>query len=162
MSKKKYPPIKLEDAEKLAKNWRKYYAKLLDAYLNKDKKKNVVINVDSNNPSIFRGFKIPLKDLKNILKVAKKYNKQKKKAEKINAVRAYIAMGEPDSERDEGLVHILLLPVAGNIDKTKPKNLKGNDLFLNNEGQSVIYDFTTPCPNICDTDSPLYKSDLSK
>ncbi|WP_157280254.1 hypothetical protein [Pedobacter borealis] len=160
MNKEKYPPIQLKEAEQLAKNWREYYAKLLNAHLNENKQKTIVVNVDSNGSDIFRGFKIPLKDLKNILKVAKKYNKQKKKAEKINAVRAYLAMGEPEGGENNGIVHVLLLPVAGNKDKTVPPGThspKGSDLFTNEEGDSVIYDFTTPCPNICDTDSPLYK-----
>lgn len=164
MSKEKYPPIELKIAEQLTENWREYYAKLLTSHLNNNDKKTSVINVDSNSPLVFRGFKIPLKDLKNIMKVAKKYNKQKKKAEKINAVRAYLAMGEPAKGKDDGLVHVLLLPVAGNVDKTTPPAtasgpIKGSDLFINEDGDSVIYDFTTPCPNICDTESPLYKKD---
>lgn len=158
---KKYPPIELGAAKKLTKNWRTYYADLLRAYKNRDPKKEVVIEVTPNDPDIFRGFKIPLKDLKSILKAAKQYNKGREKDEKINAVRAYLAMGEPDHSNDQSPVHILLLPVAGSKDKPSSPALKAavkdQDLFIVQE-QSTIYDFTTPCPDMCDIESPLYKS----
>jgi len=31
----------------------------------------------------------------------------------------------------------------------------GNDILYSSSGDSAIYDFTQPCPNTCDTDSPL-------
>ena len=156
MSQEEYPPIALEDAQKLTFNWRTYYAALLNSLKNEQNKKNEIVSapIAPDDLEVFRGFNIPLKDLKNLVKIAKKYNKDRAKSEKINAVRAYFALGEV-TPNGPGPVHVLLLPVAKNKDKVYPK---GQDLFEIEEGESAIYDFTTPCPDICDTESPLFRS----
>jgi hypothetical protein len=59
--------------------------------------------------------------------------------ESVVDVRAYIGV-------DENGVNKLML-VGVDID--------GNDL-IDDANKQYIYDFTKPCPNTCDVDSPLY------
>ncbi|HWW40958.1 hypothetical protein [Pedobacter sp.] len=154
MTQKQFPPINLELAKALTTRWRSYYADLLRAYKNRDPKKKIVINVTANDQDVFRGFTIPLKDLKNIVAAAENHNKKKKnKDNQIDAVRGYLAMDAPSSEGRPGLVHILLLPVAGNKDVThvSPTDEDGTGTL-----ESSIYDFSAPCPDVCDVSSPLY------
>nr|WP_199081057.1 hypothetical protein [Pedobacter sp. ASV19] len=154
MTQKQFPPINLELAKALTTRWRSYYADLLRAYKNRDPKKKMVINVTPNDQDVFRGFTIPLKDLKNIVAAAENHNKKKKnKDNQIDAVRGYLAMDTPSSEGRPGLVHILLLPVAGNKDVThvSPMDEDGTGTL-----ESSIYDFSAPCPDVCDVSSPLY------
>jgi hypothetical protein len=154
MTQKQFPPINLELAKTLTTRWRTYYADLLRAYKNRDPKKKIVINVTPNDQDVFRGFTIPLKDLKGIVAAAENHNKKKKnKDNQIDAVRGYLAMDEPGSEGRPGLVHILLLPVADNKDVThvSPTDEDGTETQ-----ESAIYDFSAPCPDVCDVSSPLY------
>lgn len=59
--------------------------------------------------------------------------------EGVANVRAYIGIDENGTNK--------LMLVAVNAD--------GNDMINEDLGQ-FIYDFTKPCPSICDVDSPLY------
>ncbi|TGD56650.1 hypothetical protein [Flavobacterium humi] len=54
-------------------------------------------------------------------------------------VRAYIGVD------DDGVNKLMLVGVDAD----------GKDL-INDSNQQYIYDFTQPCPNTCDVDSPLY------
>jgi hypothetical protein len=154
MTQKQFPPISLELAKALTTRWRTYYADLLRAYKNRDPKKKIIINVTPNDQDVFRGFTIPLKDLKSIVAAAENHNKKKKnKDNQIDAVRGYLAMDTPSSEGRPGLVHILLLPVADNKDVT---NVSPTDEDGTGTLESSIYDFSAPCPDVCDVSSPLY------
>lgn len=92
----------------------------------------------ADSKQIFRGFHIPVADLETLLK----------EAGDIDGVRAYFALQTPfdpltpDVDKD---IHIYLVPVKDNIDICEDPN-----------GNSNVCDFTTPCPKICDTSSPLY------
>lgn len=131
-----YPPVEPNVAEQLTLNWRDYYAGL----------------TGTDPQDAFRGFKIPIEDLQRLVDIASKDNK-------IDAVRAYLAIGRPLQNGEiPGMedLHILLVPVAAN-------GGTGTDILEVNavvDGKSVmvpsIYDFTTPCPAQCDFSSPLY------
>ena len=134
-----YPPVEPGVAEQLTLNWREFYA---DA-------------TGTAPEDAFRGFKIPLEDLLKIVEIAQK-------DAKINAVRAYLALGR---ELENGQVpgsqdiHILLVPVAENGGTGKdilqvPEVIDSKTVMV-----SSIYDFTTPCPAQCDFTSPLYSID---
>jgi hypothetical protein len=119
-----FPTIPLDVAEEGTDNWRDFYqfsTKTLDTR------------------QIFRGFHIPVADLKTLLE----------EAGDIDGVRAYFALEAPfdpltpEAEKD---IHIYLVPVKDNVDICQDPET----------GESNVCDFTTPCPKICDTSSPLY------
>lgn len=154
MTQKQFPPINLDLAKALTTRWRTYYADLLRAYKNRDHRKQIAFSVTPNDKDIFRGFTIPLGDLKKIVEAAENHNnKEKNKDNQIDAVRGYLAMDEPIDKDTPGLVHILLLPVAKKIDIT---HVSENDENGTETQESAIYDFSAPCPDVCDTSSPLY------
>ncbi|WP_316833506.1 hypothetical protein [Pedobacter nutrimenti] len=154
MNQKPFPPINLDTAKALTTRWRTYYADLLRAYKNWNNKEQIDINVTPNDKDVFRGFTIPLDDLRKIVTTADNHNNKKKnKDNQIDAVRGYLAMDEPIDKDTPGLVHILLLPVAKKIDIT---HVSGTDEDGTEIKESAIYDFSAPCPDVCDTSSPLY------
>jgi hypothetical protein len=83
-----------------------------------------------------RAFNIPMVD---ITQLAEFY--------KCTSVRAYLAMTVPG---DISTLKIVLVPV----------DASGNDILsvptADGAAQSSIYDFTSPCPQICDINSPLF------
>lgn len=102
--------------------WREYYA---------------LRTATEDASKIFRGFLIPLDDLKSLLATAD-----------ITGVRAYLALkNQPTPEEivEPNDVHIYLVPVRDNV-----------DLCESPTGKSNVCNFTSPCPNVCDLDSPLY------
>lgn len=141
MSRITHDPISLDEAIKVTEAWRVFYA-------------NVIGEQDPNSPNVFRGFTIPISDLENL------YNFAKENPE-ITGVRAYIAKGDciPNGEVMGDKIHIVLLPIEGDAENTKQgtpglpitKDIYGKD------GKSMIFDFTTPCPELCDFNSDLYK-----
>jgi uncharacterized NAD-dependent epimerase/dehydratase family protein len=156
-NKEKFPTVPLKEGEGLTHNWRKfYYSGIIDP-------ENTTPNVE-NGTDVFRGFRIPLEDLTNIVAVATKYNNEildrKSLESPIKAVRIYLAKGSP-AKNIQGDVHVLMVPVAGGED-TGIKSASASDQnngkdLLTIDGQSAIYDFSTPCPDQCDTTSALYK-----
>lgn len=88
-----------------------------------------------------RAFNIPMVD---ITELAEFY--------KCTSVRAYLAMEIPG---DISTLKIILVPVdaLGNDILSIP----GVDGATATE-QSTIYDLTSPCPQICDINSPLFQS----
>jgi len=88
-------------------------------------------------PNYIRAFNIPMVD---ITELAQFY--------KCDSVRAYLAMEVPG---DITTLKIILVPV----------DPAGNDILNVPDGsgtmQSTIYDFTSPCPQLCDIDSPLFQ-----
>jgi len=125
------PPVPVDDAAQMTANWREYYG-----------------NITGTDPhDALRAFRIPLEDLEDMVAMARK-------DANITSVRAYLALGEAAGNTiiDPDVVHILLVPVA---DSTPT----GTDILEVTEGGktvSTIRDFTTPCPAICDVNSPLY------
>lgn len=92
------------------------------------------------DPNYIRAFNIPMVDIKEL---AEFYA--------CPSVRAYLAMETPG---DITTLKIVLVPV----------DAKGNDILsvpvktdANVVDQSSIYDFTSPCPQLCDLNSPLFQ-----
>lgn len=98
--------------------------------------RNYISNLDPA-PNYIRAFNIPMVD---ITQLAKFY--------KCDSVRAYLSMAIPG---DVTSLKIILVPVdaAGNDILSIPDNTGA--------AQSTIYDFTSPCPQLCDINSPLFQ-----
>jgi len=88
------------------------------------------------NPQYIKAFNIPMQDIINLSNFTK-----------CPSVRAYLSM---TSTTDVSTLKIILVPVdaLGNDVLSVPGPL-GTD-------QSSIFDFTTPCPQTCDVNSPLF------
>lgn len=152
----KIPNVPVEKAIRLAANWRSFYAEIYNDSVENHHK------IDPDGNEVFRGFRIPLEDLEQLLKIAHKFNSEN--PEKINSIRAYLVK---DSDNISHLkdIHVILLPVVGG-NEMKPFPLKGvapygTDMLQMEDRalgttESVIYDFTQPCPTECDPESELY------
>jgi hypothetical protein len=101
--------------------------------------------------NIPRAILIPIDDL---LAIAQKYtiiDDEGNVKSTLKGVRTYFAIKVTDQDLPD---EVTALVVA--------VDLKGNDLINTTVGlggdeeESEIYDFTTPCPTECDTESPLY------
>jgi len=155
----KMPTVPVQKAIELTTNWRTFYADIYNDSTQNLKK------IDPDGQDVFRGFRIPLDDLEQLLEVAKKFNAEN--SEKINSVRAYLVKDTEDVSRLSD-IHIILVPVVGGKE-IEPFPLQsvaphGSDLLqMENKTlgvtESVIYDFTTPCPTQCDPESELYSSE---
>lgn len=88
---------------------------------------------------VLRGFYIPMKDIMDLAKMH----------EEAIAVRGYFTLADPKHFTD---VKIALVPV----DKHGKDILHRPGKAGEEEGHSTIYDFTQPCPHLCDKESPLY------
>ncbi|RQO30688.1 hypothetical protein DBR32_08120 [Taibaiella sp. KBW10] len=142
-----FPPITPEEARDLTSTWRTYFAQSLGIE-------------DPNSTDIFRGFRIPLVDLKNIMEDIDYYNAQ---GGDINSIRVYLAKNNLESN-DANDIHVLLLPIDGGEPMGNGETNEypfGKDVLqmrrtVSSPVTSTIYDFTTPCPKQCDVSSPLY------
>ncbi|WP_118975671.1 hypothetical protein [Taibaiella koreensis] len=138
MSEFSHPPVPEDQAIAWTTNWRNYYGS--------------ITGTDPNDA--LRAFKIPLEDLQALVDMAKDDNN-------IDSVRAYLALTE-DRVGDvinASEVHIVLVPVAKNPNIMPPVPDPGIDILqASKAGKTVstIMDFTTPCPAMCDFQSPLY------
>lgn len=101
------------------------------------------ISQDSVLPT--QSFTISANDLIGVLGP----NNQQKMHElcSYNAVRAYLGwMQAPNGSSN---LHLFITPVDQN----------GQDVILSTaDGEKFVYDLTTPCPNTCDVNSPLYNA----
>ena len=137
--------IPCEEAEKWTKAWR------------------------DKHPKACKAFLVPVVDLLEVLnemgvlkdKVAEKA--QKEACIKGLRIRAYGAIGS-DDEGKEAEEKLLIVGTKYNR-KTKiyhdiiNEEIDGDNIKLNSFGDPIvssgIYDFTSPCPNTCDDESPL-------
>ncbi len=97
------------------------------------------------NPDFIRAFEIPLDDLVNAAALTQKYGGV--------GVRAYIGL---NAEGDPNSAKLAIVPI----------DVKGNDILkvpmqegqkaVADEEESTIFDFTNPCPQACDLNSPLF------
>ncbi len=98
--------------------------------------RNFVSQIEPNN--YIRAFYIPMEDIMNLAKFH---------TEAV-AVRAYLGLPSKD---DVTAIKLVLVPVtAKNTDILSVPGITG-------EVQSAIYDFTSPCPQACDIQSPLFE-----
>lgn len=151
-----FPPVDPEKAKLLTANWRDYYTAIYN-----NPKPPVIPPISPDGESVFRGFRVPLDDLTQILEVIQKYNGSSEHEDKINSIRVYLAKDSAD-EKIMDDIHILLVPVVGGQPIPGPGLTKyGKDMLETDAGSkgsvSTIYNFSTPCPRQCDISSPLYK-----
>ncbi len=148
------PSIPVKEAVTLTSNWRTYYAAL-------STEANPAQPISPNSPEVFRGFRIPLEDLEKIIAVAREYNE--KNASPINSVRAYLVKDTPDIRHNKD-IHLILVPVVGGKEMQAGLSPFGTDLLgpkgVEDETDTFIYDYTSPCPAQCDTESILYSNEF--
>jgi hypothetical protein len=68
---------------------------------------------------------------------------------KFDQMRVYIGAINGLNEGDPLIFKLFLVPVDNDGFDRIPKDL---------DGKEFVYDFNVPCPNTCDTVSPLYKA----
>jgi len=92
------------------------------------------------NPDYIHAFNIPMQDIASLADFTK-----------CPSVRAYLGMSNP---KDISTLKLVLVPVdSSNIDILSIQVPDGSGGLVD---QSSIYDFTSPCPQNCDIDSPLF------
>ena len=97
--------------------------------------RNYISGIDPS-PDYIKAFNIPMADIQQL---AAFYQ--------CPSVRAYLSMAIPG---DISSLKIILVPVdANNQDILSVPSPGGSD-------ESSIYDLTTPCPQLCDINSPLF------
>jgi len=105
---------------------------------------------ESNIP---RAILIPIHDLLAIIQKYTTVDDEGNVRSSLKGVRTYFAIKATDQDLPD---EVTALVVA--------VDLKGNDLINTGNGvgaggdeeESEIYDFTKPCPDVCDKESPLY------
>ena len=115
-------------------------------------------------PDNCKAFLIPAIDLVEVLndmgilgKSATKKAKEKANDNNLD-VRAYMAIGSEDGGPDE---ERLLIVATQEVDGVYRDILDGTidgepvTCMVRDDSESGIYDFTSPCPNTCDDQSPL-------
>ncbi|KIC62710.1 hypothetical protein [Chryseobacterium taiwanense] len=147
----------IEKAKKETSYWREFY--------------KAKLSPESTEEDIFRGFRIPLADLEDILTRIKSYNsvlvEGDSKEKEIHSLRVYLAKKDQSNTKSDD-IHVLLVPVAGGtvlgVNESEEPLVQeyGQDLLeMLDPGrldlESAIYDFSTPCPQQCDKSSELYK-----
>jgi len=92
------------------------------------------------SPNYIRAFNIPMTDIQSLADF-----------QKCPSVRAYLSLAVPG---DISTLKVILVPVdADNQDVLSIPIPDSTGGFID---QSTIYDFSTPCPQKCDIDSPLF------
>jgi hypothetical protein len=99
--------------------------------------------------NIPRAILIPIADLMAIVNKYTTTDDNGKSTIAIEGVRAYFAVKPTDKDLPDDITGLIV-----------PVDLRGNDIIsnaVNLQGDdSEIYDFTRPCPDQCDIESPLY------
>ena len=102
--------------------------------------RNYISGIDKN-PNYIRAFNIPMSDIQSLADFTK-----------CLSVRAYLGMSDP---KDISTLKLVLVPVDDlNDDILSIPVTDGSGGLVD---QSSIYDLTSPCPTICDIDSPLFE-----
>jgi hypothetical protein len=94
------------------------------------------------NPNYIKAFNIPMSDIQNLADFTD-----------CPSVRAYLAMETPG---DISSLKIILVPVDQKNNDVLSIQVPGESESM--VEQSAIYDFTNPCPQICDVNSPLFQN----
>lgn len=101
--------------------------------------RNYISGIDKN-PDYIRAFNIPMTDIVALADFTK-----------CPSVRAYLGMSDPT---DVSTLKLVLVPVDVNnndILSIQVPGIAGTEVT-----QSSVYDLTSPCPSICDIQSPLF------
>jgi hypothetical protein len=139
------PTIPLAEAISRADNWRNLVVQIPTtgaATTNND--------FDVPKQRIFRAINININDVKDLI------------TDQPNAksIRLYLSLQDPDFPYQ---ITGMLVPVDVNnrdmlTKKSVSQGLMGEEDILISAADSTIYDFTQPCPALCDTKSPLFNS----
>lgn len=101
--------------------------------------RNYISGIDPS-PDYIRAFNIPMQDIMSLADFTK-----------CPSVRAYLGMSTPG---DITTLKLVLVPVDNNnLDVLSIEVPDGSGSEVT---QSSIYDLTTPCPQACDVQSPLF------
>lgn len=101
--------------------------------------RNYISGIDKN-PDYIHAFNIPMQDIASLADFTK-----------CPSVRAYLGMSDP---KDISTLKLVLVPVDDlNNDILSIPVPDGSGGLVD---QSSIYDLTSPCPSICDIQSPLF------
>jgi len=101
--------------------------------------RNYISGIDKN-PDYIKAFNIPMSDIQSLADFTK-----------CPSVRAYLGMSDP---KDISTLKLVLVPVDDlNNDILSIPVPDGSGGLVD---QSSIYDLTSPCPSICDIQSPLF------
>ncbi|MFN0293281.1 hypothetical protein [Pedobacter helvus] len=100
--------------------------------------------------NIPRAVFIPIADLMAIIEKFQDLDEHGNIRNSLTGVRAYFAVKESDQDLPDDVTALIV-----------PVDLAGADIVahtngLGEEEDSDIYDFTKPCPDSCDEESPLY------
>ncbi len=99
------------------------------------------ISAIDQDPNYIRAFNIPMQDIASLADFSK-----------CGSVRAYLGMSDPT---DISTLKLVLVPVdTDNLDVLSIEVPDGSGGLVT---QSSIYDLTSPCPSICDIQSPLFQ-----
>lgn len=102
--------------------------------------RNYISGIDSD-PNYIKAFNIPMVDIQELAAFTQ-----------CTSVRAYLSMKVPG---DITSLSLILVPVDKNNKDILSIPLP-NGASEEAAEQSTIYDFSTPCPQACDVDSPLF------
>lgn len=98
------------------------------------------MSAHDKNPNFIRAFNIPMEDIISLADFST-----------CPSVRAYLGMTDP---ADVSTIKLVLVPVDNNnLDVLSIPVPDGSGGVVQ---QSAIYDLTTPCPQLCDIQSPLF------
>jgi len=143
------PTISLAEAIKRTKNWRNFVLKLLGA--SSEQKNMQAASQPLLNQQIFRAINIQMDDI----------NWLKAQHPEARAIRLYLSLPDPNHPYQ---ITGILVPVDGQntdlLTDVIDKNMSLEEL-MNSTESSTIYDFTQPCPSVCNVSSPLFNDSNS-
>lgn len=102
--------------------------------------RNYIASIDPN-PDYIHAFNIPMEDIQSLADFTQ-----------CPSVRAYLGMSDP---KDVSTLKLVLVPV--NVANEDILSIHVPDGSGGLVVQSSIYDLTSPCPQLCDIDSPLFQ-----
>lgn len=129
------PPIPLEEAIQQAKYWRDYCKQLLGG----------------KDLPVIKAFFIPLEDLLHVTKLAEHDSKHD-----VAGLRVYFRLENKDD--DLSALKAMIVPVVNVPSEVAQEALRDWVQLTNptdTQDDSLVYDFTKPCPTECDSYSPL-------
>jgi len=138
------PTISLSEAIKRTTNWRNLVLNLLGSTVQKTANKS-----DPQpllNQQIFRAINIQMDDIDWL----------RAQHPDAKAIRLYLSL--PDANHPYQITG-MLVPVDGQntdlLTDVSDENMSTEDI-MNSLDDSTIYDFTQPCPSVCNVSSPLF------
>lgn len=142
------PRIPLAEAMARATNWRNLVVNIPTG--NTVQAAGVDKQLDVPKQRIFRAINININDVKDLME----------DHPHAKSIRLYLSLQDPDFPYQ---ITGMLVPVdANNRDMLTQKNVSAGLMdeheILNSVSASSIYDFTQPCPSLCDTKSPLFNT----